>query len=379
MIKSSIYIHIPFCVKKCGYCDFLSMEAGKELQEHYVQALLREVREGKERFGKYRIVSVFFGGGTPSLLSSGQLISILECVRSCYQVDGDAEISIEMNPGTVDAKKLADYYEAGINRISIGLQSCIDAELKRLGRIHTYAQFLEQYYAAREIGFGNINVDLMSALPYQTAADYEYSLRQVMKLEPEHISAYSLIIEEGTPFYKLYGGSVSLPDEETDRKMYEMTKEILASRGYRRYEISNYAKAGYECRHNIGYWQRKNYIGMGLGSSSMVENVRWKNTSDMQTYLNSVTYEEIDYLSQNDQMEEFMFLGLRMTAGIDAAVFRDVFGVPVMQVYGKPIKKLLGEGLIEWKEDCICLTEKGLDLSNYVFVQFLLDESFFTC
>lgn len=344
-----------------------------------MQALLREVREGKERFGKYRIVSVFFGGGTPSLLSSGQLTSILECVRSCYQVDGDAEISIEMNPGTVDEKKLADYYEAGINRISIGLQSCIDAELKRLGRIHTYAQFLEQYHAAREIGFGNINVDLMSALPYQTAADYEYSLRQVMKLEPEHISAYSLIIEEGTPFYKLYGGSASLPDEETDRKMYEMTKELLASRGYRRYEISNYAKTGYECRHNIGYWQRKNYIGMGLGSSSMVENVRWKNTPDMQTYLNCVTYEEIDYLSQNDQMEEFMFLGLRMTAGIDAAVFRDIFGVPVMQVYGKPIKKLLGEGLIEWKEGCICLTEKGLDLSNYVFMQFLLDESFFTC
>lgn len=373
MTESSIYIHIPFCVKKCGYCDFLSMEAGEALRGEYIQALLKEIREGAGEFDKYRINTIFIGGGTPSLLASAQTAAVLECIRKYYRVEPDAEISMEMNPGTVDARKFRDYYDAGINRVSIGLQSCLDEELRRLGRIHTYADFIKQYWTARETGFENINIDLMSSLPGQSLEAYGYTLEKVCALKPEHISAYSLIIEEGTPFYDRYGDGRQLPDEDTDRQMYERTGELLLLHGYERYEISNYARAGYRCRHNLTYWQRGNYIGMGLGASSMVENVRWKNTSDMSVYLKENIREDICRLDRKAQMEEFMFLGLRLTGGVDNARFKNLFGVGMAQVYGETLRKLQSQGLLDVGKERVCLTRMGLDVSNYVFADFLLE------
>ena len=344
-----LYVHIPFCVRKCEYCDFLSAPAGADTQQEYVRNLLLEIAQKGVHCTDYEVITIFFGGGTPSILKAGWIADILDVIHRNFKVRKDAEITIECNPGTLTFEKLSIYKSAGINRISVGLQSASDAELRELGRIHTYEDFLKSYDLIRKKGFSNVNIDLMAALPGQTLKSYEQTLRRVLALKPEHISAYSLIIEEGTPFYEKYEADEllrekgekpqMLPSEETERLMYERTKELLLAHGYERYEISNYARRGYACRHNIGYWRRENYLGFGLGSASLLENERFHNTTDLTDYLGGdyLAYEQ-EKLDKKSQMEEFMFLGLRMTDGISTECFRQTFGLTVELVYGTGVR-----------------------------------------
>lgn len=377
-----LYIHIPFCVRKCLYCDFLSAPAGEETRERYVEALLSEITGRGEAYGDCRVTSVFFGGGTPSLLTAKQMKRLLGTVSGSFFLAPDAEITVEVNPGTADPEKLSACREAGVNRLSIGLQSADNGELGAIGRIHTWEQFLETYGWARQAGFTNVNVDLMSALPGQTIENYGNTLRKVLALtpQPEHISAYSLILEEGTALYDRYqAGLLDIPDEDVDRQMYQETKRVLASAGYRRYEISNYAKEGFECRHNCGYWQRKDYLGLGLGASSMISNVRFKNGEELARYLREplMCREEEQRLNIAEQMEEYMFLGLRLTEGVGTKGFQAAFGCTAEEIYGAVINKNIRDGLLEYRngKDKLALTEKGLDLANYVMAQFLLEGS----
>jgi oxygen-independent coproporphyrinogen-3 oxidase len=372
-----LYLHIPFCIQKCKYCDFLSAPASRQVQKAYMEALVREVQEtgcGLDCL----VTSIFIGGGTPSVVDAQWTVRLMDAVRERYVLSDDAEISMEVNPGTVTEESLGVYRQAGINRLSIGCQSTRDAELARLGRIHNFRQFLDTYGQARRAGFTNINVDLMSALPGQTMADWEETLGQVLSLEPppEHISAYSLIVEEGTDFYGMQEkGELDIPDEDTEREMYWRTAEILKEAGYEHYEISNYAQKGFACRHNCGYWQRRDYLGFGLGAASLYEGTRFKNTDSMETYMadsrNSRT--EFQRLSQQDEMEETMFLGLRMAEGVDAAAFAAQFGRTPQEVYGEQIAKSVREGLLECGQGRIRLTGRGVDLSNYVMARFLLE------
>lgn len=390
----SLYIHIPFCVRKCGYCDFLSAPADEKARDRYVQALLMEIERyrGTETADR-KIKTLYIGGGTPSTLSVKQLECIMQKIKCTFNFHGDMETSMEMNPGTASKEKCRALYQMGINRLSIGLQSTNDMELKTLGRIHSYEDFLNTYTWCREAGFQNINVDLMAALPYQTVESYTTGLRKIIRLAPEHISAYSLILEEGTPFYQKYNsGCYPLPDEEQERLMYRETEQILAQAGYERYEISNYAKKGYACRHNLVYWQGGDYLGLGLGSSSYMDDVRFHNTTDLDTYVNQCAYvEDREELSVQAKMEEFMFLGLRVIAGVSGTEFEKRFGKTMEDVYGDVLRKHEEEGLlqIERKEDHkeaaaaepakgktniekVMLTTKGVDVSNYVFADFLL-------
>ena len=438
-----IYIHIPFCVKKCLYCDFLSDVAESGLKEQYLDALLHEIGYTAlnciDFKSQYCVKSIFLGGGTPSILTGAQIKRILSAVRDRFDVSSDAEITIECNPATADLQKLKQFREAGINRISIGLQSANDKELKLLGRVHDLKQFYETYENAREAGFKNINIDLISAVPGQTPESYEDTLKKVLELKPEHISAYSLIVEPDTPYYEIYSqddGSTNpgstgcdceikppsgidawppLPDEDTEREMYYLTERVLDKAGYHRYEISNYSRPGYECRHNIAYWTGVDYIGLGVGAAGYINGVRYSNTSDIYTYMNAcrqldkipseVYYaeaeddsddpdepvqseysrtESMDYLtdekyheaiqrlSANEKMEEYMFLGLRMMDGISCAEFEERFGISIGKVYDSQIEKLKNEGLLTVSGDNIRLTGKGIDVSNVVLANFLL-------
>lgn len=379
-----LYVHIPFCVQKCLYCDFLSMPVDESVRRHYVNKLIEEIEQKAENYQTYQVTSLFLGGGTPSILSGTQITEMIEALQKNFSIEKDAEITIECNPGTLTGQKLLAYKESGINRISMGLQSARNEELKKLGRIHTFEEFLHNYDLVRKTGFDNVNVDIMSALPGQTVSDWEHTLREGLKLRPEHISAYSLIIEEGTPFYQAYAADeqrreegdepLFLPGEETERAMYQITKELLGQKGYERYEISNYAKKGKECRHNIGYWTRKNYLGLGLGSASLVENVRFSNTSDLKAYLDgNFEPQEREVLERKAQMEEFAFLGLRMMEGISRSRFAEVFGVEIEAVYGAVIKRMTELGLLKQRAGKIFLTEEGISVSNYVMSEFLLE------
>lgn len=376
MKKLGLYIHIPFCQKKCNYCDFLSAPANKQVQIAYMDILQKEIKEKSIEYKEYCVDTVFIGGGTPTCVPYETIVHTMNTVKASFFLTDDCEITMECNPGTVTKEALENYRTAGINRLSIGLQSTDNAILKELGRIHTFEQFLETFKWAREAGFANINVDLMSGLPNQTLEQYEDSLLEVLKLDVEHISSYSLIVEEGTPFYKLYEeDKLSLPDEETERNMYYLTKEKLLAAGLLRYEISNYAKEGYECKHNVRYWVREDYLGLGLGASSMVDNVRFKNTEWLDEYLTDNKYmEKTDeqILSTMECMEEFMFLGLRMTKGVSKERFKETFGSSMEEIYGSVVIKLKEQGLLEEEGDFIRLTEYGLDVSNRVWVEFLL-------
>lgn len=386
MRKMELYVHIPFCVQKCAYCDFLSMTAESTVKSAYIRKLKEEIRIRSSAFTDREIISVFIGGGTPSSLHGHLIAEVMDVIRSSFTVSPTAEITIECNPGTLTTDKLAFYKKAGINRLSIGLQSAQDKELQLLGRIHTYEDFLASYDCARKNGFNNINVDLMSALPGQTLKSWEQTLKRVTMLRPEHISAYSLIIEEGTPFYKLYGYDdetrkkgekpLFLPSEEEERQMYQFTKAFLEQKGYQRYEISNYARPGKECIHNVGYWTRVDYLGVGLGAASLVDNWRFSNVRNMTEYLKSdfTNVENIEYqeLSKTEQMEEFMFLGLRMQQGINRGVFLETFGTPVESVFGEALERMKQQGLIQENGGQICLTDLGFDVSNYVFSELLL-------
>ena len=378
-----LYIHIPFCVKKCDYCDFLSFPAEEKLQEDYVEALKKELAFYGTKYKERKITTIFIGGGTPSWLSGDLMLKIMETVHENFVVDRDAEITIECNPGTVTDRKFEIYKETGINRLSIGLQSAHNEELKRIGRIHTYEQFLKTYDMARKHGFSNVNIDLMSSLPGQTSLIFADTLKKVIQLKPEHISAYSLIIEEGTPFYRKYEEDAIrqekgeptqfLPSEEEEYQTTKMTQRILKEAGYHWYEISNFAKPGYECRHNIGYWKRADYLGVGIGAASLIDNVRYSNTRDIYQYLKNYSrHETVEKVPREEQMEEFMFLGLRMTEGVSRTEFEQNFHTTIEAVYGEALHRLQQEEMIIKREGRILLTEKGMDLNNYVIGQFML-------
>ena len=379
-----IYIHIPFCVKKCDYCDFLSGSQDEATRKIYVEKLIEEIRTHNKQnrsIHNEKVITVFLGGGTPSILEKNQITAIFDALRENFDVAEDAEITIEANPGTVTAEKLQAYKKCGINRISFGLQSTNNEELKLLGRIHTYEEFLESYQLARACGFENINVDLISAIPKQTVSSWEETLQKVIGLEPEHISAYSLIVEEGTPFAKVYGegcpGEHDLPCEEEERAIYYRTEELLEKAGYHRYEISNYAKKGKECRHNLGYWERKEYLGIGLGAASLINNARYKNTDDLLYYMEhasdlSAIQENVEKLSLKEQMEEFMFLGLRKMEGVSVDEFENTFGKTMEECYGEQIQSLVQQELLKQKNGRLLLTKQGIDVSNYVFGEFLM-------
>jgi oxygen-independent coproporphyrinogen-3 oxidase len=372
-----LYIHIPFCVKKCDYCDFLSAPANDDTKRLYVKALIAEIDSLKEVVSEYLVKTIFIGGGTPSSIDGTFIIEIMKAVQNVFELDvQDIEISIEVNPGTVTKEKLLAYQQAGINRLSFGLQSTDNLELKKLGRIHTFETFVDNYNLARELGFKNINIDLMSALPGQTLSSWLTTLNKVIELKPEHISAYSLIIEEGTLFYTRY--SEDDQDEELDRVIYRETKDTLEKAGYYRYEISNYAKAGYECKHNSSYWMRTPYLGLGLGASSLIQNTRFHNEENLMEYIKlSNDYRnirrEMDKLTLNTQMEEFMFLGLRMQKGISTKTFEQEFKVSIESVYGDVIKQSIKEGLLIAKENNLYLTDKGIDISNLVMSRFIFE------
>ena len=389
-----LYIHIPFCVKKCNYCDFLSFGTEDErlsdtpchptrqlpVPEVYVDRLCREIRwyGQKEEFSHRPVISVFFGGGTPSLLSEAQIFRLMAELRDNFLMRRDAEVTMEANPGTLTPGKLKQMRFCGINRLSLGLQSTVERELKVLGRIHSYGAFLQSFKWAREAGFKNINVDLMTALPEQTMSSYLKSLEQTAALKPEHISAYSLIIEPGIPFEAMEAqGKLSLPDEDEEREMYHLTRKFLSEMGYERYEISNYARPGYECRHNIGYWRGRDYLGLGLGASSLINGRRFSNRTEIKDYLaltmgSDGWYEAVETLTPAAKMEEFMFLGLRLVRGVSEKDFYRKFGVKMMSVYGEVIRKNELEKLLIRKNGWLCLTELGMDLANMVMADFIL-------
>lgn len=379
-----VYIHIPFCMKKCDYCDFLSFASDDDTKLAYVKVLIKEIEQEAAKYADKSVGSVFIGGGTPSALSVGCIEDILKSLRKHYDILEDAEITIECNPGTLTKDKLEEYKASGINRLSIGLQSTDDRELKLLGRIHDYKTFLDNYRLAREVGFNNINIDLISGLPKQNVNDFEVSLKRVIELNPEHISCYSLIVEEDTPFYDKYSeGKVyeeEIPSEEIDREIYHLTEELLEEAGYHRYEISNYSKVGYECKHNIGYWTRREYIGFGLGSASLYNNVRWNNTRDIKKYHDCIlqgvnSKEDEEALSIKEQMEEYVFLGLRLIDGISLDDFEKTFDTQLFDIkeYRVHTERMLKEGLLELVSDNLRLTSKGLDLANYVMSGFIMD------
>lgn len=446
-----IYIHIPFCVHKCIYCDFLSSPADVHTRKQYVRALINEIyltREGKcankliknvlqgdntsyedmeepavngltsdyalydtvcmadyektimqedisgcvddiKSENGHIVTSIFIGGGTPSAIDAEDISDILDAVRKNYNVSDKAEITIECNPGTMDKKKAVIYRKAGINRISFGLQSTDNNELRMLGRIHTYEQFMESYKIAREAGFDNINIDLMSALPGQTMESFKAVLEKALSLGAEHISVYSLIVEEGTRLSDNIDSFPPIPSDDEDRQMYYMTKEMLSSYGYEQYEISNYAQKGYECKHNLKYWERCDYLGFGIGAASLYGGRRYTNISDIgrymdvlaeitnaldKSYVNELLQIKTDMeeLSKEDEMSEYMFLGLRKTKGIDITDFKEEFGTDIKDIFGEAIEDNIARGLLIHDGNCLYLSKRGIDISNTVMSDFIL-------
>lgn len=377
--EKGIYIHIPFCVHKCIYCDFLSAPAGDDVKYAYTKALINEIRNTADKQIKDKITSIFFGGGTPSVLPDGCIADILSVVRECYGISDDAEITMECNPGTVNESRLSEYRKAGVNRLSFGLQSADNNELKMLGRIHTFEQFMESFRLARDAGFNNINVDLMSAIPGQTEETLKDTFDKVMALQPEHISVYSLILEDGTYLADNIEKFPPVPDEEEDRRMYHMTKEILKGAGYERYEISNYSRPGYECRHNLLYWNRGEYYGFGCSAAGFIGNGRYSDIRDVKKYIEingkiEKLHENIEILTKEDAMEEFMFLGLRKMAGVDVEDFHRRFGVPIENVYANEIENNIDKGLLIRQGNMLKLTEYGIDICNTVMSDFILTD-----
>ena len=378
----SLYLHIPFCVKKCHYCDFLSFPGcSLSRQAEYVDAMIQEIHAYREAAEDYEVKTIFLGGGTPSLLEKELVERLFHELYSVWRAAPETEITIEANPGTLSREKLIGYHMIGINRLSLGLQSTIAQELATIGRIHNYEQFLANYYLAREAGFDNINIDIMSALPGQTLISYGKTLERILKLQPEHISSYSLILEEGTDFWENAEIERALPSEQTERIMYHYTKKCLQNAGYERYEISNYAKPGYACIHNQVYWTGGEYLGLGLGAASYWKGARFSNTPDMEEYMENCSraritenQKEIVTATQKSRMEEYMFLGLRMIRGVSIREFERRFGIPMNRIYGTVIRSYIGQGLLKIEQDRLMLTERGIDVSNSVMADFLLEE-----
>ena len=377
MDKISLYIHIPFCAQKCLYCDFPSFARKDHLRKAYIEALNKEIISLREKHNNLEINTIFIGGGTPSVLEADELECLLKEVAKLNMAK-DIEYSMECNPGNLTEEKLEVMKNYGVNRISIGLQAKQDNLLKGLGRIHNYKTFKENFLLAKKVGFNNINVDLMFGLPNQRLNEWEETLREIISLEPAHISAYSLIIEEGTAFYNLYeNDKLKLPTEEEERKMYHLAKKILEENGFNQYEISNYAKEGKECRHNLAYWNMDNWIGVGSAAASYINGKRIKNISSVEEYINSINekgeaVEEIINNSKNDNMEEFMFMGLRKINGIDENEFKKRFSMNINDVYGEILNKYIDEGLLIRDSGRIFLSEKGIEISNIIMADFLL-------
>ena len=383
-----LYIHIPFCKHKCNYCDFCSYENKEELIPSYMECLKTEIQEvsaaneqdvKEKRDMPFLVTTIYIGGGTPSFVDSEYIVQIMELIKKNYNIDENAEITIEVNPGTVTLKKLQDYFNCGINRLSIGLQSTYDALLRQMGRIHTYQEFLDTYHWAREIGIKNINVDLMLGLPNQTIKEMQNSVEEIIGLEPEHISLYSLIVEEGTKLEtQLNEKELVLPEELEEREMYWKTKQLLEENGYIHYEISNFSKPGYESKHNTNCWKQKEYIGFGVASHSYTNGVRYSNTEIIEDYIenyengkpeNNFIFHEKQ--NQESKQKEFMMLGLRKIEGVSVQEFKNLFIANPIYLFHKELEKLVTEQLLEIDGDQIKLTNKGLDLANLVWEEFV--------
>ena len=404
MEELGIYVHIPFCIQKCLYCDFISFPNKLELQEKYVKKLIEEIEHEKELFEKYRITTIYIGGGTPSAIESKYIRQILEKIKENINIyehraenaNGEKyenntenkidetdefekiEVTIEVNPGTVTRQKLLEYKQAGVNRLSIGLQSTNNELLKEIGRIHTYEDFMHTYKLATEIGFSNINVDLMIGLPNQTIQDIKESLQKIIHNQPQkpqHISVYSLIVEPETPIEKLIEkGTLELPTDEEERKQYQYVKNMLELEGYKHYEISNFALSGKQSKHNTSCWKQKEYIGFGVAAHSYVERKRFSNTVNLCEYLEK-DWKKIKIIhevqTQEDQEKEYMLLGLRQLEGVKVSEFKAKFGKNPIFVFRKEIEKLVNDELLEVDLDVIRLTRKGLDLANLVWEEFV--------
>lgn len=384
-----LYIHIPFCRSKCKYCDFVSFSNKEHLVDRYINCIkyeikdiglsnLRDYTEGKDDL--INLKTIYIGGGTPSAIDSKYIKEVINVIMQNFRVDNNVEITLEINPGTIDENKLKTYKEAGINRLSIGLQSTNNNTLKRIGRIHTYEEFLNTYELARNLGFDNINIDLMLALPEQTIDELVDGLKKVINLKPEHISIYSLILEEGTKLYEeiINEKKYELTDDNIERKMYWQTKEILENAGFIHYEISNFARKGYESKHNLACWNQEEYIGVGASAHSYSNNVRYSNTESLEEYIyNYENGKDIDNLifhekqNKESKMKEYMMLGLRKIQGVDINAFKNCFGQNPIYIFKQEIYKLTSEKLIMVDGNCIRLTNKGLDLANLVWEEFV--------
>lgn len=388
MKQLGLYVHIPFCKQKCLYCDFTSFDSKHQCVEEYMKWIkleLLQVADGNKSDYKngiddlIQLSTIYIGGGTPSIINSKHIIEIIELIKNNFEVAENVEITIEINPGTVDKTKLQDYFNCGINRLSIGLQSTNNELLKTIGRIHTYQDFENTYTTARNIGFKNINVDLMIGLPNQTCIDIEKELEDIIYLKPEHISVYSLIVEEGTKLEQLVSNNkLQLPDEEIERKMYWMVKHELEEAGYKHYEISNFAKPGYESKHNSDCWNQKEYIGIGIAAHSYTNGVRYSNIDSLEKYIeNYQTSKELDNLifhekqNQESMMKEYMMLGLRKIDGISIKEFKAKFIENPIYVYRKQLERLVKQQLLEIEDDSIRLTTKGIDFANLVWEEFV--------
>lgn len=374
MKNLGIYIHIPFCKRKCAYCDFTSFSGKARLIDKYIEALKQEINKTKIDNQEYLVSTIYFGGGTPSYIDSKHIIEILKLIKEKFNIQENAEITIEINPGTVTEEKLKDYYNEGINRISFGLQSTNSWLLKLVGRIHSYSSFLEGYNLARDVGFKNINVDLMIGLPTQTLGDVKKDLERIIDLKPQHISVYSLIVEEGTRIeQKISNKELYLPSETLERKMYWTVKEELERSGYMHYEISNFAKRGFESKHNTACWNQEEYIGFGLAAHSYIDNKRYSNTVDFEEYFELPENSKIIHERQTkeDKMKEYMLLGLRKIEGVKISEFKNKFIDNPIYLYKEELNKLVKKELIEIEEDNIKLTKKGIDLANLVWEEFV--------
>ncbi|KAB3539089.1 oxygen-independent coproporphyrinogen III oxidase [Alkaliphilus pronyensis] len=379
MLDIGLYIHIPFCERKCFYCDFNSFEGEKAKILPYLKALLKEIELYSHRLRECRIKTIFIGGGTPSLLMGEDIYNILNTIIKKYRVANNIEITIETNPGTLRIDKLNDYKTAGINRLSVGLQACQDHHLKRLGRIHSYKEFMDNIKSVKKIGFNNINVDLMFSLPNQTLNEWRTSLRQMVELEIPHISAYSLILEEGTALYKDYKSKKLVPlKEEQELEMFHYTIDYLKQKNYNHYEISNFGKEGFECKHNLIYWNNEFYLGLGAGAHSYMSEGRFNNVVNIDDYIRLLNngeapVNEITKLTTKDEISETMFLGLRMMAGVSIPKFKKRFGICPFTIYKDKLVQLEKQNLITITKDTIKLTPKGIDLANLVFAEMLIN------
>lgn len=369
-IDRGLYVHIPFCLKKCDYCDFCSFPLSNiKSRNEYIESLCDEIRSYKEQ--KISVNTIFFGGGTPSLLTNGEFLRIFQSITSSFLLSEDTEFTIECNPKTLTKEKLYCYLKCGVNRLSIGLQSIHEKELSLLGRIHNFEDFLESYHLAREVGFKNINLDLMYGIPSQTIESFQDTLKKVVSLSPEHISVYGLIVEEGTPLAKKMS-SLDMPEEESECDMYYFASEYLGENGYIHYEISNYSKNGFESRHNLKYWRCQEYIGVGLSAHSYFKDFRSENTSDFETYISNYNKKiKAEFIDCENKAFEYVMLGLRLKEGISLFDFENKFGYSFLKNRENIIEKLISENLVVKSGDTLSLTERGFYLSNWILSELL--------